>query len=76
MNRFAFALMGLAVLVLSACQTPAPPPAGAYLLEEAALPDYERDLDHAGFMKDWSEEFYHKGMVTYREACFACHGDR
>ena len=26
-------------------------------------------------MADWNEEFYHKGMVTYRTACYSCHGD-
>ncbi|GAB5519422.1 MAG: c-type cytochrome [Rhodothermales bacterium] len=45
------------------------------MLEASALPEYEQRLDHAGLMADWSEEFYHKGMVTYRTTCYACHGD-
>ena len=45
------------------------------MLAESDLEDYEMDLDHAQFMQDWSEEFYHRGMITYRESCFACHGN-
>ncbi len=63
----------LLVLLAAACR-PADTPA-TYLLDDTALPDYERSLDHAGLMADWSEEFYHKGMVTYRNACYSCHGD-
>jgi hypothetical protein len=47
----------LLVLLCAACR-PLVPPAGpapaaaptSYLLDEAALPDYERTLDHAGLM--------------------------
>ena len=46
-----------------------------YLLGDQDLPDYELSLDHAAFMQEWNEEFYHKGMVTYRNACFSCHGN-
>lgn len=46
-----------------------------YLLEEADLPDYEQKLDHRGLIAGWTEEFYHKGMVTYRTVCFNCHGN-
>ena len=45
------------------------------LLSQSDLPEYESHLDHAGLMKNWSEEFYHKGMITYREVCFNCHGN-
>ncbi len=50
-----------------------PPP--ELILAESDLLDYERDLDHAGLMEEWSDEFYHKGMITYRNTCFNCHGD-
>jgi cytochrome c5 len=63
----------LLALLAAACRPAVPP--STYLLEVAALPDYERTLDHAGLMADWSEEFYHKGMVTYRNTCYSCHGD-
>jgi len=73
MKRPFFTLIWMACLPLFACQTPDPP--ATFLLEESALPDYEQRLDHAQLMADWSQEFYHKGMVTYRTACYSCHGD-
>lgn len=68
-------LLFLLLLPLLACQDTIPPP-GTFILAESDLPDYEANLDHAGLMSEWNEEFYHKGMVIYRETCFACHGDR
>ncbi len=65
----------LLFLPLVACQEAVPPP-GTFILAETDLPEYEANLDHAALMAEWNEEFYHKGMVIYREACFACHGDR
>ena len=46
-----------------------------YLLADSDLPDYEKKLDHPEFIANWTEEFYHKGMVTYRTVCFNCHGN-
>ena len=72
-------LVFLLIVSVQACQSPKQSPPGAeaasYLLAESDLNEYEQDLNHAQFMRDWSEEFYHKGMVTYRESCFACHGN-
>ena len=71
-------ILGLSCLVFAATScTPTEPiiPQGTYILEESALPDYERKLDHAALMSDWDEEFYHKGMITYRTSCFSCHGN-
>jgi cytochrome c5 len=48
---------------------------GIYLLTDTDLPDYESHLDHKALMANWTEEFYHKGMVTYRTVCFNCHGN-
>ena len=73
MKRPCFTLLWMAFIPLLACQTPEQP--ATFLLTESALPDYEQRLDHAQFVADWSEEFYHKGMVTYRTACYSCHGD-
>jgi len=73
MKRPFFTLIWMAFIPLFACQTPDPPV--TFVLAESALPDYEQRLDHAQLMADWSEEFYHKGMVTYRTACYSCHGD-
>jgi cytochrome c5 len=47
----------------------------SYLLADSDLPEYERNLDHRALMADWTEEFYHKGMLTYRTVCFNCHGN-
>ena len=63
----------LSAFIFCACQPSEI--SSSFLLDESALPDYEQNLDHAGLMADWSEEFYHKGMVTYRTACYSCHGD-
>jgi len=45
------------------------------LLADSDLPNYELNLDHKSLMKDWTPEFYHKGMITYRTICFNCHGN-
>ena len=72
-------LFSLVLLSIQACQktgpSPLPSEAATYLLSDADLADYEGEIDHAHFIKDWSEEFYHRGLVTYRESCFACHGN-
>lgn len=47
----------------------------SYLLADTDLPDYEQHLDHKSLIANWTEEFYHKGMVTYRTVCFNCHGN-
>lgn len=49
--------------------------ASTYILADSDLPDYEQQLDHRALIAGWSEEFYHKGMVTYRTVCFNCHGN-
>ncbi len=46
-----------------------------YLLADSLLANYESRIDHAALIGRWSEEFYHRGMATYRQACFSCHGD-
>ena len=69
------------ILIISACQSDSSMsvdveevPEG-YLLADADLPDYEQNLDHAALIKTESEEFYHKGMITYRTVCYNCHGN-
>ncbi len=71
--RWRTILVGLS-LVCAACNAPDPPPA-EHLLASGELPAFEQNLDHAALISDWSEEFYHRGMVTYRNACFSCHGN-
>ena len=90
MKRATTFLVWVTLIAATACQSPGPAtiidePAveemvqesspSTYLLDESMLPDYERNLDHAGLMADWTREFYHKGRVVYRTACFTCHGD-
>ena len=71
LNR-CLSLLVVAVL-FSACSEPTE--FSGFILEEAALPDYEQNLDHARLITEWSQEFFHRGMVTYRTACFSCHGN-
>jgi len=71
-------LMGLLFFV-SACQPAETEPTveapAEYLLAPSDLPDYEKNLDHAGFLANWTPEFYHKGMQIYRTQCYSCHGN-
>ena len=69
------ALLFAPVLWFSANRLPIRGRPDSYILSDADLPDFEHNLDHAGLMADWTEEFYHKGQVTYRTACYSCHGD-
>ena len=66
---------GTAAVPGSEPPVPEAAPAASYLLPESALPAYEQRLDHAGLMADWTDEFYHKGRIVYRTACYNCHGD-
>ena len=65
----------LAVLSLGACRQAEPIRGGEFILAESDLPEYESQLDHAGLIADYSEEFYHRGTAIYRTACFSCHGN-
>ena len=65
----------LAVLALGSCNQEEPIRGGDFILAESDLPDYESQLDHAGLIADYSEEFYHRGTAIYRAACFSCHGN-
>ena len=44
------------------------------LYAAAALPDYERDIDHAGLIGDWDEESFERGEAIYERLCINCHG--
>ncbi len=76
----ALLVTALFVAAIAGCTRTSPVPsispgAGAFLLDEASLPDYEQDLDHAKLAERLSEEFYHQGVTVYRRACFSCHGN-
>ncbi|MEL6925973.1 MAG: DUF6797 domain-containing protein, partial [Bacteroidota bacterium] len=45
------------------------------LLDTSDLPAYEANIDHTRYLENWTEEFYHKGMITYRTVCYNCHGN-
>lgn len=73
-------LLFLSCFLLSCAETGANRPntndtAPTYLLADSELPDYEQNLDHRSLIAGWTEEFYHKGMITYRTVCFNCHGN-
>ena len=67
--------IGISLLLLALSGCVGAPPDQQFLLSEDDLPEYEQQLDHAGLIANWTEEFYHKGQVTYRTACYSCHGD-
>ncbi|MFK7849025.1 MAG: DUF6797 domain-containing protein [Rhodothermales bacterium] len=89
MKKSVLLSIGFVLVFLSACRTSVPDaailqdapeeplvsPEASYLLAESALPAYENDLDHAAFISNWTDEFYHKGRVVYRTTCYNCHGD-
>ncbi len=64
----------LVVLFCVACRPPRVPHA-TYLLDTPALPGYEQNIDHARLIAGWNEAAYTRGMATYRNACYSCHGD-
>ena len=74
MRAIAPSLICLVVLLLGAPGV-ASEPAGAPLLAESDLPAYERDLDHAGFIRGWNKAALDRGERVYERVCHACHGD-
>jgi putative heme-binding domain-containing protein len=48
-----------------------PPPS---LSAHRPLPDYERDLDHAGILRDLDESSLRRGEQIYQNLCRNCHG--
>ncbi len=61
------------MLLWAACGPPRIP--ATYLLDQPALPDYERTIDHARLISGLDRGAYRRGMATYRTACYTCHGD-
>ncbi len=45
------------------------------VIPESALPDYERNLDHAGLIRGWNEAARRRGAEIYERVCQSCHGD-
>ena len=46
-----------------------------FILADEHLPTYENRIDHKEFLGQMGKEFYHKGLITYRQSCFSCHGN-
>jgi cytochrome c5 len=45
------------------------------VLPESALPDYERDVDHAALIRGWNEAARRRGQEIFTLVCQTCHGD-
>ena len=50
-------------------------PPGSLLLPESELPDYEKYIDHAGFLREFDKAALARGNETYQQVCYNCHGD-
>lgn len=46
------------------------------LLVTPPLPDYEKDIDHAGLIQSWNQESFSRGQAIYNRLCINCHGTR
>ena len=48
----------------------------ASLFAPPPLPDYERDLDHAGLIRSLDRRSYQRGKAIYVRVCANCHGTK
>lgn len=46
------------------------------LIGRAPLPEYEKNLDHAGLIKGWDKQSFNRGEKIYTHLCITCHGTR
>jgi cytochrome c5 len=67
------AVLPIAAFFASAQDAGLPP--GAPLLPESALPDYEKEIDHAGLIHGWNKASLTRGEKIYQAVCHVCHGD-
>ncbi len=40
------------------------------------VPEYEKQIDHEGFIRDWNQESFERGEAIYRRVCMNCHGTK
>ncbi|MFO0976352.1 MAG: DUF6797 domain-containing protein, partial [Planctomycetaceae bacterium] len=40
------------------------------------VPEYEQQIDHEGFIRDWNQESFERGEAIYRRVCMNCHGTK
>lgn len=52
-----------------------PNPKIVYNLSSKDLPNTEKGLDHAGFIKDFNDNSYVRGERIYNATCISCHGN-
>jgi len=81
LNNFAIWLFYFAIVLYCGCYNRPDPlsqitQSEEYILIDKDLPEYENNIDHARFINSESEEFYHKGLITYRAVCYDCHGSQ
>jgi hypothetical protein len=62
------------ILPLSRSQETTQPPDGP-ILPESSIPEYEKDIDHAGYIRDWNKDSFKRGNAIYQKVCHSCHGD-
>jgi len=46
------------------------------LYADRPLPEYEADIDHAGFIRGLDDAAFRRGRETYERVCINCHGTR
>lgn len=50
-----------------------PPP---HLYALPPIPEYEKDIDHAGLIGQWNADAFQRGEAIYNYLCINCHGTR
>jgi putative heme-binding domain-containing protein len=48
----------------------------ASLIAPPPLPEYEKNLDHAGMIRSWNRKSLKNGEVLYKSLCVNCHGTK
>lgn len=79
--RFLLPILCLLLLLSSCTNTTQVETAPAdYILASSALPEYEKNIDHASYIKkdaEWEEDWEARnaGVTIYRTTCYNCHGN-
>ena len=73
MNKSPFYLFFTLALLLSNCKTTN---TIVYNLSSKDLPESEKNLDHAGFIKDFNKDALVRGERVYNATCINCHGNK
>ncbi len=73
MNKIRLALFVVSIVVLSNCKSTN---TITYTLSSKDLPETEKGLDHAGFIKDFNKDALVRGERVYNATCISCHGNK